>query len=171
MALERAVDSVVSYADFSKADWGLHVHFTQLVVSHSRFFDNYGGLRFRSGPVTLENNLFRNNDIGIRAYEGRAEIRGNVFTGNDTGIFVREGGNGLVVRGNDITANRRWNIRVGDFTVQDVDAAENWWGTADPSDSIFDRAEEPGVGQVHFEPVRESPVHPELLEENEGALP
>ena len=49
-------------------------------------------------------------------------------------------------------SNTNYNIRVGDFNLEDVDARDNWWGTDDPAGTIFDGRREPGVGKVIFEP-------------------
>jgi nitrous oxidase accessory protein NosD len=93
-----------------------------------------------------------NNGIGIRDFRGNAVIAGNAITGNGTGIFVREKGGGLTVRGNNIFANADYNVRVGDFNDEDVDARENWWGAGDPGATILDARQEPGIGTVRYEP-------------------
>lgn len=48
--------------------------------------------------------------------------------------------------------NSGYNIRVGDFNDEDVKATGNWWGQNDPAATIFDAANEPGIGHVRFEP-------------------
>ncbi|MEW6602549.1 MAG: right-handed parallel beta-helix repeat-containing protein [Nitrospirota bacterium] len=151
--LEHADGSVISYCDFEHATWGLHIHFTLLKINNSRFIGNQGGIRFRSGPVEITGSLFEGNGIGIRAFMGNAAIEKNDIYGNETGIFVREGGGGLSIRRNNIYSNTDFNIRVGDFNTEDIDARENWWNTADPAGTIFDARIEPGIGTVLLEPV------------------
>lgn len=156
--LEYATGSEIAHCVFEYATWGIHSHFTNLLVADSRFSHNYGGMRFRSGPVRIERSTFTGNTIGIRAYLGNAVITGNSITGNETGIFVREKGGGLTITGNDFAANSGHNIRVGDFNNEDVDARQNWWGGADPAATIFDGRTEPGIGIVRYEPVLTRPV-------------
>jgi hypothetical protein len=156
--LEYATGSIISNCIFEYATWGLHSHFTNLVVSDSYFANNFGGMRFRSGPVEIRGSTFENNSIGIRAYIGNAAISGNAIRKNETGIFVREKGGGLVISGNNIHENSNYGIRVGDFNTEDVNARGNWWGGADPSSAIFDERDEPGIGKVMFDPVLAAPA-------------
>lgn len=156
--LEYATGSIISNCIFEYATWGLHSHFTNLVVSDSYFANNSGGMRFRSGPAEIRGSTFEHNEIGIRAYIGNAVIKENTIRNNEVGIFVREKGSGLVITRNNILDNSSYGIRVGDFNNEDVDARGNWWGGADPSSAIFDDKYEPGIGTVHFEPVLKGPV-------------
>ncbi len=157
--LEHANGSVFSYCYFEYAKWALHSHFSDLKVTDSRFKNNMGGMRFRSGPVEISGSSFSENRIGIRAFRANALITGNSIKNNETGIFVREKGGGLTIRNNDIYSNTGYNIRVGDFNMEDVDAKENWWGSNDPAGTIFDGRKEPGVGRVIYDPyVKEKMV-------------
>jgi len=156
--LEHATGSRLEYCNITSASWGLHSHFTNLVVKKCRFSGNYGGMRFRSGPVEVTRSLFRDNVIGIRSYRGNARITENVVTGNETGIFVREKGSGLEIRRNNLAGNNGVAIRVGDFNDEDVRAPENWWGVDEPGSVIFDAREESGIGFVRFEPVLNGPL-------------
>ena len=150
--IENASRSKISNSDFEYASWGIHCHFTPLKVIGSSFRNNNGGIRFRSGPLYIKNSLFSDNGIGIRSYRGKAEIIGNIITRNDKGIFVREKGDGLFITKNNIFANTDYNIWVGDFNLEDIQAPENWWGTEDPAETFFDARREPGIGTVLFEP-------------------
>lgn len=153
--LEHASGSVFSYSDFEYASWALHSHFTDLKVMNSVFKNNDGGMRFRSGPVEISRSLFTENRIGMRAFMATALIKENEFKSNDTAIFVREKGDGLTIRNNNFSSNIDYSIRVGDFNLEDVDARDNWWGTDNPEETIFDGRREPGVGNVIFEPFFE----------------
>ncbi len=156
--LEHADGSIFSHCNIQGAEWALHSHFTSLPINNCNIRNNYGGIRFRSGPLEISNSVIADNTIGMRIFRGTASIIGNDIIKNETGIFVREKGGGLTIRKNNISSNSRYNIRVGDFDLEDVDARENWWGTASPEDTIFDGRREPGVGKVLFEPVLTEPV-------------
>lgn len=157
--LEYATGSIISNCIFEYATWGLHSHFTNLLVSDSLFTNNNGGMRFRSGPAEIRDSVFENNSIGIRSYLGNAVIRGNTIRNNEVGIFVREKGGGLVINGNNIYHNSDYGIRNGDFNNEDVNARSNWWD-GDPASAVFDDKDEPGVGKILFLPVLDEPAGP-----------
>ncbi len=157
ISLDHAEGSVVQYCDFRYATWGLHVHYTPMTVSHCRFLDGDGGMRYRSGPYEIHDNLFAGNRIGMRAYLATAAIRANVFRDNEIGIFVREKGSGLNISGNNLYNNERYNLRVGDFNSEDVDARHNYWGGDDPLATIYDGRMEDGIGIVRYEPFAAAP--------------
>ncbi len=150
--VEHAEGSVFTYCDFEYATWGIHSHFTNLKVQNSTFSFNDGGMRFRSGPIEISSSLFTGNRIGLRAFLANAVIKDSEFVNNETGIFIREKGSGVTIRNSNIYANSNFNIRVGDFNIENINAAGNWWGTEDPASTIFDGRQEPGVGKVLFEP-------------------
>ncbi|MDP3113104.1 MAG: right-handed parallel beta-helix repeat-containing protein, partial [Thermodesulfovibrionales bacterium] len=158
--LEHATDSIFFNCEFEYATWGIHSHFTNLVVTGSSFRKNYGGIRFQSGPVAIKQSLFEGNSVGIRSFRGRAVIEENVITGNETGFFVREKGGGLTIKRNNIFANSDYNLRIGDFNNEDVNARENYWGSGEPGMTIFDDRKEPGIGRVHFNPYAKEPFKP-----------
>ncbi len=155
--LEHADGSMFSQCVFEHATWGIHSHFTRLVITDSLFRNNSGGIRFRSGPVEIKRSVFTDNGTGIRAYRGHAVIAENVITRNGNGIFVREKGGGLTVRENSLFANTAYNVRIGDFNDEDVDARENWWGSDNPRATILDGRDEPGIGIVRYEPFLRKP--------------
>jgi hypothetical protein len=150
--LEHAAGSVFTYCDFQYATWGIHSNFTNLKVQNSTFSFNDGGMRFRRGPITISESLFTENRVGLMAFPADAVIKESELFNNETGIFVLEKGRGLTIRDNNIYANTDYNIRVGDFNVEDVNARSNWWGTENPAATIFDGRQEAGVGKVLFEP-------------------
>jgi nitrous oxidase accessory protein NosD len=156
--LENALDSQITFAEIRYATWGIHSHFTNLLVSDVNLHHNYGGMRFRSGPVLIRHTLVHDNTIGIRSYLGMGEITGSLIRDNDIGIFVREKGGSLAVHQNNFVGNRNYNIRNGDFNTEDVPAQRNWWGGGDPGETIFDSRQEPGIGRVLYEPYLTKPV-------------
>jgi hypothetical protein len=156
--LEYANSSIIDHAIVEYGSWGVHSHFTNLILSNCTFRNNYGGMRFRSGPVTVTGSKFTDNTIGIRSYRGNGVISGNEITRNETGIFVREKGGGLTISGNNLAGNSSYGIRVGDFNDEDVDAKGNWWGDGNPADRVFDGRTEPGIGMVIFTPFLDRPI-------------
>ncbi|MEW6427532.1 MAG: right-handed parallel beta-helix repeat-containing protein [Thermodesulfobacteriota bacterium] len=156
--LEHAEGSRISRCDFEYATWGLHVHYVPMTIADNRFRHNDGGLRFRSGPYDIRNNRIEGNRIGMRAYLATAQIHANEITGNEIGIFIREKGASVRIFGNNMYNNDRYNLRLGDFNPEDVDARDNWWGTDSPAETIFDRRQEPTIGTVFYEPFSPAPL-------------
>lgn len=165
--IEYADGSRFLNCDFEYATWGIHSHFNPLSVNGCSFRNNGGGIRFRSGPLLITNSLFSDNGIGIRAYRGKAEISNNSITRNDKGIFVREQGGGLLIKNNNIFANRDYNIWVGDFNLEDIQAVGNWWGTEDPEETFFDARREPGIGTIHYQPALTEPVKVTIVDQEQ----
>jgi parallel beta-helix repeat protein len=161
--LDHADGSEFANCIFEKATWALHVHFTRLKVEGCTFMKNYGGMRFRSGPIEVTHSSFRENEIGLRSNAGNALIAENSITANRIGIFVRERGSGLSIKKNNIFANGEYNIRLGDFNDEDVEAKNNWWGNVSPADMIFDARIEPGIGLVKYEPYARQPFITEAI--------
>jgi parallel beta-helix repeat protein len=155
--IDHAPGSVFAHAAFEYATWALHSHFTDLKVEGCSFRNNSGGLRFTSGPIEIRHSRFTENDIAIRAFRGKALIRENSITRNRVGIFVREKGGGLTIKKNNLFANTEYNVRMGDFNDEDVDARENWWGDLAPGTKIYDARSEPGIGTVRYEPFAKKP--------------
>ena len=162
--LEHADGSRFSNCDFAYATWGIHSHFTQLPVIGCSFRENFGGIRFRSGPLLVRNSRFSDNTIGIRSFMGKGLITRSIITRNENGIFIRERGGDLTISNNNIFANNLYNIRIGDFNAEDVRAAENWWGSDNPAEKIFDANREPGIGYVRYEPALERPLDIEIVD-------
>lgn len=151
--LFQAGESSFVHSDFSYGTWGIHSHFTSLMISGCRFTYNDGGIRFRSGPLEVSESVFMKNRIAIRSFRGVGEISRNEITANEIGIFVREKGAGLAIHYNNIYANERYALRLGDFNRQEVDARHNWWGGDDLATAIFDQADESYIGPVLLDPV------------------
>ena len=64
----------------------------------------------------------------------------------------------MLITRNNIFANTNYNIWVGDFNTEDIQAPENWWGTDDPTETFFDARREPGIGTVLYEPSLTEPL-------------
>lgn len=149
---EEAAESRMEHCIVESAQWGVHSHETRLTILGCTFRGSDVGLRFRGGPLSIRQSRFIGNDIGLRSYQGEGIIAECDFTENEIGIFVREKGSGLTITRSNVFGNSAYNIRVGDFNDEDVQAPDNWWGGDDPAATIFDGRNEPGVGRVLFEP-------------------
>lgn len=149
---EEAGESRMEQCIIESAQWGVHNHETKLTVLNCTFRGNEGGLRFRGGPLSIRQSRFTGNGIGLRSYQGEGSIAECDITENEIGLFVREKGSGLHITRSNVFGNSTYNIRVGDFNDEDVQAPDNWWGGDDPAATIFDGRNEPGVGRVLFEP-------------------
>lgn len=148
--------------DFSYGGWGLHVHDSNVLVKDCSFEHNsYGGVRGKGGDVEIEGSFFTGMDIGIRYWQGTPSIHCNTITGNTTGIFFRQDCTGAKVGYNNIYGNREYDLKLGDGHGTDVDAANNWWGTADIARirlKIFDNSREEYIGAADIEPVLQGKV-------------
>jgi len=161
--IEQGTASSFSFCDFIDATWGLHLHLTKVDVADCLFRNNDGGLRFRGGPVAIARTVFKNNRIGLRSYRGVGLIEDSEILENEIGIFIRERGSGFAIHRNNLQDNERYNLRLGDFNTENVDARNNWWGTDHPLETIFDDRVEPGVGRVDIDPFASVPF-PSLTE-------
>jgi hypothetical protein len=158
----KSPDSRFVYCDFSYGGWGLHVHDSKVLVKDCSFEHNsYGGVRGKGGDVEVEGSFFTGMDIGIRYWQGKPHIRGNTITGNTTGIFFRQDCTGAKAEYNNIYGNREYDLKLGDGHDTDVDAANNWWGTADIArirQKIYDKGREEYIGAAVIEPVLQGKV-------------
>ncbi len=147
ISIERSQASAVENCDFEYATWGMHCHFVPITIRGCRFMDGDGGIRFRSGPMRIVNNLFLRNRIGIRGFFPEVTIAENEFRDNEIAVFIRQGGGGAELHRNNFIASRRYDLRLGDFNNEDVDAAGNYF---DGPPQVFDGRREPGIGMARL---------------------
>lgn len=156
--LEHAEGSRIAQVDFEYATWGLHIHYTPMEIVGCRFRQNDGGMRFRSGPLTVRDSVFTGNRIALRSFRSTVRITENIIANNEIGIFVREKGDGVSVDHNHFLNNDRYDIRLGDFNREDLNAGNNWWGGPTEPGKFFDAAREPGIGKVLTDPALTEPL-------------
>jgi hypothetical protein len=162
--VEYSPASSLSYCEFRDAHWGLHIHYSPVVIKSCRFIENYGGLRFRSGPITVEESFFHANTFGIRYIAADPLIRGNTFRKNRTAIFIRQGSTDPVITANNFSDT--FAIKLGESQQQDIPAANNFWGSTTISEVekvIYDQSDSGYLGRVLYTPIATEPFIQESL--------
>ncbi|NTV13373.1 MAG: right-handed parallel beta-helix repeat-containing protein [Desulfobulbaceae bacterium] len=106
-----------------------------------------GGLQIRdTGGVLVTGNGLTNNGItGLSLRNSGALISNNLIAANG------ERGVGIVSFSGTFTANNlaaNGKYAVGLEGPGDLEAAGNWWGGSDLAQEIYDRHDEPGLGEV-----------------------
>jgi len=141
-----------------------------------------GNVSMRGGGIYAEDSDVRFNLIlenrapfskgGGLYYYGEGHIENNSFAGNGAGDTIVVSGNPLI-RKNNIVAKDGYALRVGTHSLaSDLDAGENYWGTASPSlihYLVYDWLDDSDIGLVDWrnslsEPTTEAPrLAPENL--------
>lgn len=158
ISLEYSPATSFSNCEFRNAYWGLHMHYSPVLIKSCRFIENYGGMRFRSGPITVENSLFQANTIGIRYLFANPVIRDNTFRKNGTAIFIRLGTTGSVISQNNFIDG--FAIKLGESQQTDIPAANNFWGSTTTSEIekiIYDQLDSDYLGRVLYTPIATKP--------------
>lgn len=156
--VEYSPASSLSYCEFRDAHWGLHIHYSPVVIKSCRFIENYGGLRFRSGPITVEGSFFHANTFGIRYIAADPVIRGNIFRKNGTAVFIRQGSTNPVITANNFSDT--FAIKLGELQQKDIPAANNFWGSTTISEVemvIYDQSDSGYLGRVLYTPIATEP--------------
>ena len=127
-----------------------------------------GGIYAEDSDVRLNsilNNRAPSSKGGGLYYYGEGRIETNSFEGNRTGDTIVVSGNPLIRR-NNIIAQNGYALRVGTHSLaSDLDARENYWGTAVPSrihSLVYDWLDHSDIGLVDWknyvtEPVTDAP--------------
>lgn len=157
-------DSLVEHCIFEYAFSGLQVHYSTATIHRSLFRNNFEGIRFSTTDILIEHNDIIDNYYGIRceANGSRTTVRKNRFHGNDNAFFpVRKTGTSVKVYDNNFEDSKNYHVKLGETQREGLDFTNNWWGSTDPSwiaERFFDRAAEPLLGKVKFEPFLQEPV-------------
>ena len=120
--------NLIEYCQFENAYRALHLHFSNVSVSHSILRDNYRALQFQESLVRLTENDIYNNKSAIRARDSEVLIANNRIHNNYTGpnIFRVTG----QVRENSIVGNYLDGLRIreGSLEVEENFIAGNRYG-------------------------------------------
>ena len=135
---------------------GMFVRESEGTIAGSRFEANSPGLRASDCRLRIEHNRFLGNNaagLQLRRTEGRVE--GNRLEGT-VGNGLSTDSPGAVLRGNAIVGNLRFAVESN--SAGTIDAVGNWWGPDGPrAESIFDAADDPGLGPVLTAPALAAP--------------
>jgi hypothetical protein len=110
-----------------------------------------------SAQVTLNHNLVVDNDVGVEIH-GKVTLTSNTLRNNDIAIKAESGAQ-ATLRSNNIEGSGNYSVYF-DSTQASVDAANNWWGTADESaivNSFFDSNKDFTLPTVNYTPYLTAP--------------
>jgi parallel beta-helix repeat protein len=114
-------------------------------------------------PVISRNTISNNSGNGIIIVQSNPTVSENVISNNNgDGIFISNLGKPISINRNNIYSNKPYNVFLFE-TTSDVDAANNWWGTADPSvvdEFIYDKKDNDSLGSVAYQPLMEKEIQP-----------
>ncbi|MFH1288062.1 MAG: NosD domain-containing protein [bacterium] len=158
--LSYSQDNIFTYCIFEYANFAIHSHFSSLTISHSLFENNNEGCRLGFSEGLIKNNIFRlNKSRGINFKAGKNDIKNNSITANHVGIFIPEKGDQAKIVFNNIFNNKKYNLQLGDFHREDVNAPKNFWGKEIDYDKfIYDKKDDEKLGDVGFLPVAEEKI-------------
>lgn len=160
ICLDYSQSNIFTYCIFEHADLAIHAHFSSLTISNSLFENNNEGCRLGFSECMIENNIFRlNKACGINFKAGKNSIRNNSIVMNRVGIFITESGNQSEIVSNNIFSNAEYNLQLGDFHKDDINASGNFWGKGiDYGKFIYDKEDDRNLGKVNFLPVIEEEI-------------
>lgn len=166
----------VSHNNISGCYFGINVGYANSTIANNIISDCQFGLFIRAGPsnsiIIKKNFISGNTQGGIRIETGSILIQNNTITDNTVGISfnfyniynILATGSPSTILHNNIYSNTVYNVDLGFST--DINATDNWWGTADASSinqSIRDFKNDFNLGTVSFIPF--------LTESNQEAMP
>ncbi len=158
--LEIAVDFSkqvhLRYCEIRDSAYTLHAHFTRGIVEDCHIHHNIDGCRIGQATFTLRHNLFeQQSGKGINFRNSRVRVEHNLIRKNAAGIFLFENDQPFSISDNNIVENQ-FQVRLGDFYLNDVSLQGNWWGTSDLQAimaKVYDRNTDPEIGAVQLQPL------------------
>lgn len=97
-------------------------------VRSARFEGVQDGLTIHGGTVAVSGSRFSGSEVAASVRGGNVTFAGNTFSGNQGALEAR-GWATLAVRGNGFSGNS--GFAVHNLAPVQLDAAGNWWGSAD----------------------------------------
>ncbi len=154
------------------AAYGIHAHFSRLLVEDSVFRRNMDGFRMGRSQVEIRYSLVEDNlSKGINFRDSDVEIHHNLIRRNGSGIFLFEKPGKVSIHNNALLENRH-SIRLGDFFRADIEARGNWYGTSDSElavETLYDGRMDALIGSIRIAaalrpPEGVGPRNPSFLE-------
>jgi hypothetical protein len=135
---------------------GMHARESEGTITGNRFEANAPGLRVSDCRVRIEGNRFlANNAAGLQLRRTDGRVEGNRIEAS-VGNGISTDSPGAVLRGNAIVGNLRFALESNSSAA--IDAVGNWWGPDGPrAESIFDAADDAGLGPVLTAPPLVAP--------------
>jgi hypothetical protein len=120
----------------------------------------FGGSQESGGHVLIQRNLITDNQEGIQIFRPNFEelktsliIQNNTIANNTVAISVLSRCSPIIIWNNIYSFS--FNIQLSQDATDDIDAANNWWGTTDDnkiSQSIYDSRNDSSLGTVTYDP-------------------
>lgn len=133
-----------------------------LVIRANLFAKNKGGIGYRNSDAEISHNEIRDNKFfGIWPKDNsRARVTFNEITGNGRGVYLYQS-QGSRFEHNNIHDNTSYNFAPAEAQDFPVEAPNNWFGSTERKridESIFDRHDDPELGEILIDPIRQGPV-------------
>jgi len=126
--INHAKGFAFSYTIFEYSEYGIHVHFSEGLVSNCIFRKNGDATRLGNSVITFVNNLFENNNgKALNFTNCKIIFKNNTLRNNREGVFVFEKVGEAVIEHNNIY-NNNVNVKTGDFFKGKLVLGENFFG-------------------------------------------
>ncbi|KIH76617.1 Right handed beta helix region [Geoalkalibacter ferrihydriticus] len=158
--LRQSPEAIFSHCIFTQADSAIHSFDSLVRVEHSLFENNLVALRFNTSDIRIEHNLIRDNAAGIRFHYGAPIINNNHLVDNGKSFFITSHPRDYLIRNNNILRSREYSVVFGEEVPEDVQMADNYWGSTDPAQieaSLFDGRRLAYLGQLIYLPAATQP--------------
>lgn len=135
---------------------------SSLIIKDCFFARNKGGIGARNSDAEISHNEIRENKFfGIWPKEKcNLRVTYNEITENGRGVYLYQS-QGTTFENNNIYDNTDYNFAIAEAQDFPVPAPNNWFGTTDMAkieETIFDKHDDPDLGEVQIEPIRQQPV-------------
>ena len=153
----------ISAPNGAPSDWGPFQGFIYKARAPRDRYEEVLGLGLMSSSPTISHNRLSQLAGGI-VIEGDSSpvIENNTITDCYNGFVFHHYSGGLPkVNKNNVYENRYSNISQGEGGMGSIEAANNWWGTADIREieaNIHDYYDDPSLGKVNYEPMEDSEI-------------
>ncbi|WP_305042759.1 right-handed parallel beta-helix repeat-containing protein [Geoalkalibacter sp.] len=159
--LRESPEAIFSHCIFTQADSAIHSFGSKVLVEQSLFERNLVAVRFNTSEIRIAHNLIRDNDAGIRFHLGAPVVINNDLRDNNKSFFLTADPRDYRITRNNILGSRQYAVVLGEDVPDDVQMAENYWGTMDAQvieTQFFDGRRLEHLGRVRYAPLLDRPV-------------